>query len=84
MAISVRLSGWIRLNIDFYDRKDSLLKTLIYSDYNLYLDQFWRADTMMMTNHQTGKSTELLFSNWTIQSGLTENDFQKNTLKRIR
>jgi len=70
--------------IDFYDRKDSLLKTLIYSDYNLYLDQHWRADTMVMTNHQTGKSTELLFSNWTMQSGLTENDFQKNTLKRIR
>jgi hypothetical protein len=39
---------------------------------------------MVMTNHQTGKSTELLFSNWTMQSGLTENDFQKNTLKRIR
>lgn len=70
--------------IDFYDRKDSLLKTLIYSDYNLYLDKYWRANTMVMTNHQTGKSTELLFSNWTMQSGLTENDFQKNTLKRIR
>ena len=70
--------------IDFYDRKDSLLKTLIYSDYNLYLDKHWRAHTMVMTNHQTGKSTELLFSNWTMQSGLTENDFQKNTLKRIR
>ena len=70
--------------VDFYDRKDTLLKTLVYSGYNQYLDKYWRADKLLMTNHQTGKSTELLFSNWIMQSGLTEKDFQKNALKRIR
>ena len=44
------------LNVEFYDRKDSLLKTLSFSDYKQYLNQYWRAHTMAMTNHQTGKT----------------------------
>ncbi len=70
--------------IDFYDRKDDLLKTLTYHDYQQYLDQYWRADRMEMVNHQTGKSTTLLWSNYTFQVGLTDRDFDKNSLKRAR
>jgi len=70
--------------IDFYDRKDSLLKTLSYSHYQQYLNKFWRADTMLMVNHQNGKSTELKWSNYTFKTGLKQSDFNKNTLKRTR
>ena len=70
--------------IEFYDRKDSLLKTLMFSDYNQYLDQYWRAHDMHMENHQTGKSTRLLQSNYQYRNGLTDRDFDKNSLKRIR
>ena len=42
--------------IDFYDRKDSLLKTLVYHGYQQYLGHIWRPDRMTMTNHQNGKS----------------------------
>ena len=70
--------------IEFYDRKNSLLKTLLFTDYNQYLDQYWRAHNMHMENHQTGKSTTLLQSNYQYKTGLTDRDFDKNSLKRIR
>ena len=70
--------------IDFYDRKDSLLKTLSYSHYQQYNNQFWRADSMIMVNHQTGKSTELEWSNYQFKTGLKESDFNKIALKRNR
>ena len=68
----------------FYDRKNSLLKTLTYHDYNQYLDKYWRAGKMHMENHQTGKSTDLLFSNYQFANGYTDSDFNKNSLKRAR
>ncbi len=70
--------------IDFYDRKDSLMKTLIYKDYKQYLGKFWRANAMEMTNHQTGKSTKLHWKNYKFKTGLTDKDFNKNALKRAR
>ncbi|MDQ6961746.1 MAG: outer membrane lipoprotein-sorting protein [Mariprofundaceae bacterium] len=70
--------------IDFYDRKNTLLKTLNYSGYQMYLDQFWRADKMHMVNHQTGKSTILSFSNYKFGIGTTDMDFTPNRLKRAR
>lgn len=70
--------------IDFYDRKNVLLKTLSYTNYNQYLNEYWRADSMNMVNHQNGKSTELKWSNYAFRTGLKENDFNKNSLKRVR
>ena len=70
--------------VDFYDRKNSLLKTLKVSDYELYLGAFWRASTQLMNNHQTGKSTELRFTDFEFKTGLKEIDFSVNRLKRAR
>lgn len=70
--------------IEFYDRKNSLLKTLLFSDYQQYKDKFWRAHEMNMENHQTGKSTRLLQSNYQFGVGLTDRDFDQNSLKRAR
>lgn len=72
------------MKIEFYDRKNSLLKTLTFSGYRQYAGQHWRADSMVMKNHQTGKSTVLDWSNYAFKTGLTENDFDKNSLKRLR
>ena len=85
-----RQLGWINKaeyrpeKIVFYDRKDTLLKTLNYEGYRQYLDKFWRADAMHMENHQTGKSTTLTWSNYQFRTGLEDNDFNKNSLKRAR
>ena len=73
----------IRL-LDFYDRKDSLLKTLEFKDYREYQDGIWRAHTFSMKNHQTEKSTELIYSDYQFKTGLTENDFVKGILKRVK
>lgn len=70
--------------IDFYDRKDSLLKTLMLNDYREYEGGVWRAHTLEMVNHQTGKSTTLAYGNYRFDIGLEDNDFVKGVLKRIR
>ena len=68
--------------IDFYDRKNSLLKTLNYSDYKQFLAKYWRPMTMNMVNHQNGKSTALVWSNYKFRVGLKDKDFNRNSLKR--
>jgi len=70
--------------VDFYDRKNELLKTLIYSGYQQYLGKYWRADQMDMVNHQTGKTTDLIFSNYQFDIGTTDMDFTPDRLKRVR
>ena len=70
--------------IEYYDRKGDLLKTQTFHDYQQYLDQYWRAHRMLMENHQVGKSTELLWSDFTFRQGLTDGDFNQNSLKRAR
>ena len=69
---------------EFYDRKDALLKIQQFTDYQQYLGQYWRADTMIMVNQQNGKSTTLKWTNYQFQTGLTDKDFEKNDLKRQR
>jgi outer membrane lipoprotein-sorting protein len=73
-----------QVKAEFYDRKSSLLKTLVYADYQQYLGKYWRAQRMEMTNHQTGKSTTLAFTDYEFQTGLSERDFDQNSLRRAR
>ncbi len=68
--------------IEFYDRKNALLKTLTYSGYQLYKGKFWRADTFNMVNHQSNKETILEFSNYDFDVSLTDDDFSQVALKR--
>lgn len=70
--------------VEYYDRKESHLKTLTFKAYQLYLDKHWRAHEMKMVNHQNGKSTQLLFSKYQFKTGLTDRDFNKNSLKRAK
>jgi hypothetical protein len=72
------------VKIEYYDRKGALLKTLSVDGYRRYSDRFWRADHMQMVNHQTGKSTELDWSNYHFDTGLSDRDFNRNSLKSAR
>ncbi len=72
------------MKVEYYDRKKSHLKTLTFNGYKKYLDKFWRADEMEMVNHQNGKSTQLLWSDYKFQTGLTDKDFSKSSLKRVK
>lgn len=70
--------------IDYYDRKNSLLKSLTFEGYKQYLERYWRADKMLMINHQTGKSTLLHWKNYQFHTGLSDSDFTRNSLKRAK
>lgn len=69
--------------VEFYDRKDALLKTLTLSDYREY-DGIWRAHSLKMTNAQNGKETELVYGAFSFKNGLDSNDFQQGVLTRLR
>jgi hypothetical protein len=85
-----RQVNWIDKNeyrtwkVEYYDRKESLLKTLTINGYEKYLDRYWRAHEMSMVNHQNGKSTQLGLLNYNFKVGLKDRDFSKNSLKRVK
>jgi len=70
------------LKIEFYDRKNSPLKTLEFSAYKEY-QGYWRADQFRMENHQTGKKTILNWHDYDFGVDLNERDFNQNALKRL-
>lgn len=67
--------------IAYYDRKGDLLKTVNYSGYQKYHDRYWRAATMHMVNHQTGKETVLSWNNYTFFNGYQAVDFSRGRLR---
>lgn len=72
------------VKVEFYDRKNTLLKTLNYSGYHEYNERYWRADEMFMENHQSGKTTMLKWTGYKFNTGMSDKDFNKNALKRVR
>lgn len=72
------------LKIEYYDRKKSLLKTLTQHDYKLHSNKYWRPGRLEMVNHQTGKSTTLLWTKYKFGNGFKSRDFDRNSLKRAR
>ena len=72
------------MQIQYFDRRDEHLKTMLVEDYDKYLDRFWRGSTISMTNHLTGKSTMLLWSEFEFGTDMDAGDFTKTALKRAR
>ncbi len=82
IAVYNKDKGYRLEKMDFYDRKNSLLKTLTYSDYKLYKNKYWRALTLNMVNHQTNKETLLTFSDYNFAAALADENFTEVALKR--
>jgi len=76
--------GYRLTRVDYYDRKKSLLKTLVASDFSQYLEHYWRPGKMNMVNHLTGKSTLLHWADYDFKTGVTERDFRSQALKRLK
>ena len=73
--------------VEFYDRQNTLLKTLTLTEYRPYelVDQsIWRFHKLGMTNHKTQKSTDLIFKDYVFNNNLADNDFVKGRLSRLR
>ena len=75
---------WQIRKIEFYDRRDNLHKTAVFEDYREYAGAVWRAHKLVMNNHQTKKSTDLVYGDYAFNAGLRDRDFVKGVLKRIR
>jgi outer membrane lipoprotein-sorting protein len=72
------------LQVHYFDRKESHLKTLSLENYQRYAGKFWKPARMYMENLQTGKSTELRWGEYAFNVGLVdERDFSTNSLKRV-
>jgi hypothetical protein len=69
--------------VEFYDRRGDLLKVLELGDYRNY-DGIWRAHLLSMTNVQTKKQTDLVYGDFSFGVGVSENDFVKGRLSRLR
>ncbi len=70
--------------IEFYDRRGDLLKTLTLNQYRQYDNRYWRPHQLNMVNHQTQKSTDLIYSEFHFNTGLSKRDFNRAVLKRVR
>lgn len=67
-------------SIEFFDRKNTKLKTLSYEKYARLSERFWRAQSWTMKNHQSGKSTVITFSSMKLGNGFSVNDFATGKL----
>ncbi len=69
--------------IEFYNRRGEFEKVMSFEGYQQYLGKFWRPDVIRMVNKQTGKSTELAWSNYVFGAGLEERDFDAQRLDQM-
>mgnify|MGYP005855965495 CR=1 FL=1 len=73
------------LKAENFDRRDALLKTLVFEDYRQYEAKggtFWRPLRMEMTNHQSGKSTLIEYQDYVFDAGLDDSLFDSRRLGR--
>ena len=75
------LRAW---KVQYYDRKNSHLKTLTLGNYKKYLGKYWQSQEMNMVNHLTGKSTVLRWENYKFRIKLKDSEFTRTGLKRVR
>ena len=82
-VIYVDTDEFLYQSVKFYNRRGDLEKELHFKGYQKYLDKYWRADTLEMTNLQTGKSTVIAWENYQFQTNLSLNDFKPEKLAKM-
>jgi len=70
--------------VEFYDRRGDLLKVLELGDYRQYDNGVWRAHLLSMENMQTNKHTDLVYQDYAFDVGISDKDFTKGRLSRLR
>lgn len=70
--------------LEFYDRRDELLKVLTFEDYRQYKNKYWRPHKFSMVNQKTKKSTDLLYGTYIFHTGLSKGNFETDALRRVR
>ncbi len=67
------------LKIISYDKKGDLYKTLYFSEYKKY-NKWWFYDYLEVENHQTKKSSKLIWKNRQIERFIPDREFTKRNL----
>ena len=84
-----RLKTWIikkynnPFKVEYYDRKNELLKTAVFSEYREYKvggKSLWRANKIHMVNIQTGKKSTITWSNRKLGVEFDGDEFEKDSL----
>ena len=68
----------------FFNKKHKLTKTLVSSDYKLFLNQYWQATKTTIIDHRNKKTTVLISKDYSFKNGFNDNMFSKSGLKRIK
>ncbi len=72
---------FLTLQVDYYDRKKSLLKSSYFSDYKL-INDVYRNGKIHMKNFSNSKESILVWKEETIKNSLSNKDFHKRVLKK--
>jgi hypothetical protein len=70
------------LYVQFYNKAGQHFKTLINSQFNHFNNKYWLANSIVMTNHLTGKETHLKIVKAQFNSALKKSEFNSGRLKR--
>jgi hydrophobe/amphiphile efflux-3 (HAE3) family protein len=83
--IFVRKDNAAIARIDFYDRRKELLKVLRAKDIRqVPSTKTWRAQTIEMANQKTGHTTVIVYGQFTINAGISDDTFSIRELERER
>jgi len=72
------------LQVEYYNLRDELVKTMTLSDYVVLGEDYWRPQTMEMHNHVSGRMTTLRWREYVIGTGIDEGLFNPSMLGHIR
>jgi outer membrane lipoprotein-sorting protein len=74
--------AWRIQKIDFTNKRGQLAKSLTASSWKLFQGRFWRAQELLMVNHQTGAKTTLKWGDFAFKTGLLAQNFNSANLGR--
>ncbi|AUM14221.1 outer membrane lipoprotein-sorting protein [Ketobacter alkanivorans] len=72
------------IKAEFYDRDNKQLKTMQTEGYELFEGQYWNPKQITMTNHQTGKSTQMISLELKMNTGLRSSEFTELAMRNWR
>lgn len=72
------------MKADFFDKENALLKTMETSNYQLVEEKYWNPEMVVMSNHQTGKSTKMVSVKLTMNNGLKASEFSELAMRSFR
>ena len=73
---------YIPWKIQYFNRRNKHLKTMIYRKYKKYLNKYWRPAEMYMLNLRTKKSTILGWKNYRFRANISARDFNPRGLAK--